>query len=122
MLMEVGPVTITTAADGSATVYIGQVLRGKVVAIKYDPGTIDGGAGLVITAETTGFPILTKAAIGTSVVLFYPLAPANKVADGAASTLTEVPVIVFRERIKLVMAAGGNTLTGRIWVYIEHDE
>lgn len=111
--------TITTNAGGDATVYVGTCIRGCVKAILYQPGTLDGGADLTITGETNGQAILTKANAGTSNVWFYPVAPSSKVADGAASSITETHVPVFMERIKVVVAQGGNTLAGSISVFTD---
>ncbi len=113
--------TITTTPDGAATVYVGHEFRGKVVAIKYAPGSLATGAGLVITGETYGVPILTKASAGTADVWYYPRAPANQVADGAAITNSQEHVWLYDERIKVVVAAGGDTKAGAITVYIDDD-
>jgi hypothetical protein len=113
--------TITTSSGGAATVYFGERICGRVVAIKYVPGTIDTGAGLVISGETSGVAILTKASAGTSTVWYRPFAAGNKVADGAASTISEAPVFVHEERIKLVVASGGDTLTGTMTIYTEEE-
>jgi len=111
--------TIVTAADGSATVYLGSSIRGQIVALKYAPGTIATGAGLTITGASSGVPVLTKAAAGTATVWYYPMAAANKVADGAASTLTEVSVWLLKERLKVVVASGGDTKTGTITLWVD---
>src|SRR3989304_5077435 len=111
--------TITTDADGGATVYLGSRIRGQIVAIKYEPGTIDTGADLTITGETSGIAILTKANAGTSNVWYFPVAAANKVADGAATTLTEVSVWLYCERAKVVMVQGGATKIGAITLWVD---
>lgn len=113
--------TITTATGGAATVYLGHVIRGRVVAIKYAPGDIATGADLAITGETSAVAVLTKANAGTSTVWYYPLAAANKVADGAASTLTEVPVWLFKERMKVAVADGGDGKVGTITLWVDED-
>lgn len=118
MMQEVSA-TITTNASGAATVYLGTSLTGRVHAIKYAPGTLDTGAGLVVTGETTAVPIITKASAGTSTVWYYPRAFANKVTDGAAFTDVTEDVRILRERIKVVVASGGNTLTGTITAYVD---
>lgn len=113
-------VAITTIADGSATVYSGKV-TGRLIAIKYAPGSsqLATGADLTITAETTGQAILTKANAGVNTVWYYPVAAGNKVADGAASTLTEVPIFLCDERIKVVVAEGGDKKTGSIGFLVD---
>ena len=110
---------IVTNGSGAATVYLGSSIRGRVVAIKYAPGTIATGATLVISGDVTGVAVLTKANAGTSTVWYYPLAAANKVADGSASALSEVPVHLYFERAKVVVSSGGDTKTGAITLYTE---
>jgi len=100
-------------------VYIGKAINGIVRAIKYTPGDLDTGTDLVIVGETTGIAILTKENIGTAAVWFFPVAAASKVADGAASSLTEVPVFVFRERIKITVDEGGTSTSGSIEIWVD---
>lgn len=114
--------TITTDADGAATVYLGSVIRGRIVAIKYAPGTIATGADLTITGETSGIAILTKANAGTSTVWFNPLAIPHKVADGSAFTDFGVDIWLYRERVKVVVAEGGNTFTGTISLWVDEEQ
>lgn len=106
--------TIVTNGSGDATVYLGSKIRGYLVALKYSPGTLDTGADLVITGETSGVPILTKSNAGTSDVWYYPRALPNAIADGAAGTIPHEFVALVNERIKVVMAQGGDTKTGTI--------
>lgn len=119
MLLFKYSAAITTDASGDATVYLGSVIRGRVHAIKYAPGTLDTGADLTITGETTGVPILVKANAGTSTVWYYPRVIPNKNTDGSAFTDVAEKIQLLEERIKVVVAQGGNALTGAITVYVE---
>lgn len=114
--------TITTNSSGAATVYLGSAIRGRIVAIKYAPGTIDTGATLTITGGTSAVPVLTKASAGTATVWYYPRAAANKVADGAASALTEASVWLFKESLKVVVASGGNAGTGTMILWVDEEQ
>jgi len=109
---------IVTDTNGDATVYlthgISRKLNGFLVILKYTPGTLDTGADLTITGESSGIPILTKANAGTSVVFYYPRALLNAVADGAASTNPSEFIPIKDERIKVVIAQGGNAGAGSI--------
>ncbi len=111
-------VDIVTASDGSATVYlthsINRKLNGFLVMLKYTPGTIATGADLTITGESSEIPILTKADAGTSPVWFYPRALLNAVADGAAASNPSEFIPIKDERIKIVVANGGNGGIGSI--------
>lgn len=119
--------TITTDTGGAATVYLGSRLRGYLVALFYRPGTLVTGADLTITAEQdvtsppTGTPILQKSNLGTADSFLYPRAlPTN--ANSATGPLGSIPterIPLFLERIKVVVAQGGNTLTGSIEAIIE---
>jgi len=128
--------TITTAADGSATVFLGNRLTGWLVALIYRPGTMDTGADLTITTQwnpavtpagglpTGGIPILTKVNLGTGNSYLFPRAlPTN--ANSATGPLGTVPserIPLSEDKIKVVVAQGGNTLTGTIEAIYEVDE
>jgi len=109
---------IVTDASGDATVYLthgtSRKLNGFLVVLKYTPGTLATGADLTITGETSGIPILTKANAGTSTVFYYPRALLNQVADGAAGASGTESIPIKDERIKVVVAQGGNAGAGSI--------
>lgn len=108
---------IVSDASGDATVYLGSKLRGRVHAIKYTKGSLDAGTDLVITGEETGVAILTDSPSGSE--WFYPRAFPNKVTDGDAGTVPSEDVHVFKERIKVVVAQGGNAGAGSIDIFID---
>jgi hypothetical protein len=110
---------ITCDGAGAATVYLGSTIRGQIVAIKYLPGTIATGAGLTITGSETGVAVLTKASAGVTNVWYYPFAAGNKVADGSASTVSESPVYLYKEALKVVVASGGALGAGSMKVYVD---
>lgn len=116
MIVEV-EATITTDASGNATVYLGSRLRGRVHAIQYVAGTLDSGTDLVITGETTGVAILTDSPSGSE--WFYPRAFANAVTTGAAGSAAQEDVHVLNERVKVVVAQGGNAGSGTIRAFID---
>jgi hypothetical protein len=109
---------IVTDASGNATVYLthgtGSPLRGLLWMLKYTPGTIDTGADITITGETSGVPILTVTNAGTSDVFWYPRALLNEVADASAGISGTEVIPIFDERIKVVVASGGNVASGSI--------
>lgn len=109
---------IVTDGSGDATVYLGTKIRGMILLIKYLPGTIDTGADLVISGESSGIPILTAANVGTSNVFYYPRAFHNQVSDGVAGVNAAELIPVIGERIKVVVDEGGATKTGSIEVVI----
>lgn len=117
-MLESVKVDIVTNASGDATVYLTHGINrkpsGLLLMLKYTPGTLDTGADLTITGETTGVPILTLTDAGTTVRYLYPRALLNEVANGnAASGGTEI-IPIRDERIKVVVAQGGNAAAGSI--------
>lgn len=100
---------VTTATGGGVTDYIGPV-RGEVTFITYATGTLASTADVTITLEDSGQGVWTESNISVGDKRF-PRVAAN-LTDGSASTLTEVPIYAADERIKIVVAQGGNTKSG----------
>lgn len=122
MYAERHDVAITTDASGDATAYT-LAITGAVHSIRYVPdGTspLDTGADVTITGETSGFPVLTEANIGTSAFTRSPRQPTHKNSDGSALLYAasgepvETAIILANERIKVVVAQGGNTKSGTL--------
>jgi hypothetical protein len=122
--------SITTAADGSATVGASTTtakasIIGELCAIKYAPGTIDTGATITVTCvsgDGSIKPMLTKASAGTSTLWFYPRDLVHAVADGAALTGTsggDRTEPILDGQVKIVVASGGNGGIGSVTVYYE---
>ena len=113
-------VTTNTAGAGSAT--SGSVV-GKLYAVEYQPGTIDTGATITLTAESdVSKPLLTKATAGTSNVWFYPRDLVHAVLDGAALTGTSggdrvMPIVTGG--LKFAVASGGAVHTGKVVFYLD---
>ncbi len=124
MLQTTGRIAITTDAGGGATVYLGSVIRGYLVALIYRPGTLDTGADLTVTGETSGLPILSKSNLGTGDSYFYPrtLATRANSATGPLETIAQERIPLLLERIKVVVAQGGNALAGTIEAIYETDD
>lgn len=109
---------IVTDASGNATVFlthgINRAVRGLLLVLKYDPGTIEAGADLTITGEKTGIPILTITNAGTVVRFFYPRALLNEISNGDEGISGTEIIPIQNERIKVVVAQGGNAKAGSI--------
>lgn len=111
-------VDITTATDGSATAY-SPTVTGRIGAIVYtkDATTpLASTADVTITAEQTGEGVWAESNVNASKTV-RPLAAAATPL-GAASTLSELPIWVADDRVKIVIAQGGNTKTGRFQVIV----
>lgn len=118
-------VTIVTAADGSGTGYIVVPNGGRVLAILYSKAgaaAYSDGVGVVVTVDNTGQPITTFASGGAAMDVSkttYPRAQVHSVAAGGTGLTLEgsqvahdaIPV-ADGDRLKFVVAAGGNTKTG----------
>jgi hypothetical protein len=112
-------ITVTTAADGSATVYSTNV-TGRLVSLRYvkdETTPWDNGGGITVTGETTGLAILIAANVNATTT-WYPMVPASKAADGTASTLTEQSPVLVNERVKIVVASGGNAKVGSFFLTV----
>jgi len=118
----------TTDSGGDATV--GQsttsaqtAVFGLLRAIAYLPGTTDTGATVTVTCVgNVTSTLVVKAAAGTSNLMFYPRIVQNGNTDGAPLTGTaggDRTQILLEGKIKVVIASGGNALSGSVVVYYD---
>ena len=117
-------VDVTTNASGDATAYT-DVADGFVHSIRYvKDGTtpLDNGSDFTITAEQSGAAVLTATNVAASAT-YYPRAAtvdtsnaAALYAAGGAAVNDRIPVA--GERVKIVVAQGGDTKIGRFHVYV----
>ena len=114
-------VPLVTATDGSGTVYSSAIM-GTLIALRYNPGSLDTGADITITNGDDNKPILTKSNSGTTAAWFYPRDLVHGVADGAALTGTSGGDRVeplCDGRFKIAIAEGGGaTNDGSITFYV----
>lgn len=107
-------VAVTCASDGSATVY-STVVTGRILAIIYVKTNFSNGVDFTITAEATGETIWTESNVDVAATK-YPRAAVHDTA-GVAATLDGTRAMrdcvhVAADRVKIVIAAGGNATTG----------
>ncbi len=120
-------IPLVTAADGSATIFSGHT-RGKVHSVTYiKPGdnpladTVD----MTITVEDTGEAVLSVSNVAASFTK-YPRAAVHDV-TGAAALLADAgkPVLdrigLATDRLKIVLAQGGNAKVGTLIVTMDND-
>lgn len=110
-------VTVTTAADGTATAYSDAVngLLQQIRYVKPGSGNFDNGVDFTITIEDTGETLWSESDVNASATR----APrqATHATDGSASLYAaagepvEAPIAVTG-RIKIVIAQGGNAKSG----------
>lgn len=112
-------IPITTAADGSATVYSARI-SGKVHSVHYVKTDFANGVDFAVTAEATGENIWTESDVNASAVR-YPRAATHSQAGVAAlyaagGTAVQDKVGMANDRIKVVIAQGGNAKSGALIV------
>ena len=111
-------VTVTTAADGSATAYTPRV-AGKLHSIHYvKPGSggYTDGVDFVVSSEATGEVLWDEDNVNASAVR-NPRAPTHTqvgVASlyAAGGVAVEDKIALASDRIKIVLAAGGDAKVG----------
>ncbi len=113
--MQPNTAAVTVSSGGTATVYSGRTFNGNLRAIVYTKTDFADGVDFTITSETTGQTLWTQSDVNAAAIK-YPLTQACSTA-GVAATLNGtqallVPVALVNERIKIVIAQGGDTKTG----------
>ena len=110
-------IPVTTIADGSQTSY-SDFFTGEIVSVTYAKTDFANGVDFTITLEATGESLWTDTDINASETV-YPVAPANLGSSGAASVLLQVPLVAVNDRVKFVIASGGNTKSGTFHVVVK---
>lgn len=121
MFVERHVVTVTTDSSGDATAYTPTV-RGRILGIRYVKTDFADGSTFTITLEATGETVWSESDVDATA----SRAPrqATHATDGSASLYAAAgePVEDFiycdADRVKIVVAAGGNTKTGTFHVLV----
>lgn len=124
MYFEVKTVQVTTIADGSATAF-SEPVNGPIHSIQYTAdGTTpyDAGVDFTITTEETVQNLWVELNVNASKTV-CPRQPTHDTAGvaslyAAAGEPVETSIMAIRERIKIVIAAGGNVKTGRFRIIV----
>jgi hypothetical protein len=117
--------SVTTAADGSATAYTPRV-SGKINSLTYVPDGSNAYATTVdmtITSEATGEAIVSRTDVSAGFTT-YPrsnTASAGGVASlfAASGTAVQDKIALGNDRVKIVLAQGGNAKVGVFHILIE---
>jgi hypothetical protein len=125
MFCERHTVDITVNSSGDGTGYTPLIVGARVLDIQYVPDgstPYDNTVDVTITGETTGKAILTK----SNVAAAFTATPrgathdvtgaASLYAAGGAAVNDQIPIAL--ERIKILLAQGGNAKTGRFYVTV----
>lgn len=116
-------VTVTTAADGTATVYTDAV-NGKITDVIYTKDDFANGVDFTITTATTGQNIWVDTDINASETV-RPRSAVHSTAGAATyyNDENDNPVLDYiraaEERIKIVIGSGGDTKSGTFTVVVE---
>lgn len=108
-------VSITTDSSGDATGYT-PVVTGKIVGVIYTKTDFADGVDFTITTETTGQGLWTDTNVNASETV-YPKQQSDG-PDGAAITGVYQHVYLSHERVKIVVAQGGDTKSGTFDVLV----
>jgi len=121
-MMQRVRVPITTAADGSATAYSPR-LSGKVHSVHYAKTDFADGVDFTVTAEATGETIWAESNVNASASR-YPRAATHSTAGvaslfAAGGTAVQDAVALGNDRIKVVIAQGGDVKTGAVTFLVD---
>ncbi|RYE71000.1 MAG: hypothetical protein EOP19_32520 [Hyphomicrobiales bacterium] len=121
--MRLYEVTVTTAADGSATAYAPSAgkCRGLLEAIQYEKVDFADGVDFTITDEVTGESLWTDTNVNASEIVRPRAAVADQAGAArlyAAGGTAVAEKIAIVSRIKLVIAQGGNVKSGKFRLHI----
>lgn len=109
-------VTVTTDASGDATAYTDGAVTGLLSQVRYVKDNFDNTADFTITSEATGESLLAEANV-TASKTWAPRQATHGV-DGVASlyaaagTGVQDKIALANDRIKIVVAQGGNVKSG----------
>lgn len=109
-------VAVTTDADGNAVAYSDPIAYGMLSQIRYVKDDFADGSTFTITAEATGETLWSESNVNASATR----APrqATHGTDGTAAlyagggTAVQDKIALADDRIKIVIASGGNTKSG----------
>lgn len=109
-------VSVTTAADGSATAYSDPIDYGQLSQVRYVKNNFDDGSTITVTAEATGESLWVESSVNASATR-APRQATHSTAGvaslyAAAGTAVTDKITIASDRIKVVIASGGNAKTG----------
>lgn len=109
-------VSVTTAADGSATAYSDVIPYGLLSQVRYVKTDFSDGSTFTVTLEATGETLWSESAVNASATR-APRQATHSTAGvaslyAAAGTAVQDKVAIAADRIKIVIASGGATKTG----------
>lgn len=115
-------ISLTTLADGSVTAYSDKNVTGRIVDISYRKTDFVDGVDFAVTGEASGKNVWTQADVNVAQTV-APRQPTHTAAGvvnlyAAAGSPVHDYIALADERIKVVVAAGGNVKTGELIITI----
>lgn len=115
-------IPVITAADGSATVY-SELCTGKVSTVRYVKTDFDNGSTITLTSEATGETIWSETGVNASATR-APRQATHSTAGvaalyAAAGAAVNDQIALADDRIKIVIAGGGNVKSGTFHIVME---
>ncbi|MFZ5736315.1 MAG: hypothetical protein ACOY6K_05470 [Pseudomonadota bacterium] len=115
-------VTVTTAADGTATAYTPR-LSGKINQIEYVKTDFADGVDFTITGEATGIGLWTESNVNAAAVR-APRQPTHSQVGvallyAASGTAVADRIALASDRVKIAIAQGGNAKSGTFHVLVD---
>jgi hypothetical protein len=115
-------VPVTTDASGDAIAY-SPVLTGRISTIRYVKTDFADGVDITVTAEATGETIWAEENVNASATraprqLAFTTAGVASLYAATFGQYTE-PIVLAADRVKIVVAQGGNVKTGTIHIVTE---
>lgn len=108
-------VPVTTAADGSATVYSDPIDYGLLSQIRYVKTDFADGSTFMITSEATGETLWSETGVNASATR-APRQPTHSTAGAAAlyaaTFAVNDKIAIVNDRIKIIISGGGNAKSG----------
>lgn len=121
MYAERHVVNLTTDGSGNATGYT-PVVTGRILGIRYVKTDFADGVDFTVTAEATGESIWAESDVNASATrsprqaTHTTAGAAALYASGGVAVLGHI--VVVQDRVKVVVASGGNGKTGAVHVIV----
>jgi hypothetical protein len=115
--------TVTTDASGNATAYVptdaegGPIVNGKVISVQYTKIDFADTVDFTITGEDSGEGIWTESNVTASKIVRPTVLVQDQLGVDTASNRDYV--FLANERIKIVIAQGGDTKSGTFRIIVE---
>lgn len=114
------PVTLTTDASGNVTGYVGPT-NGRIIEVRYDKVDYADGVDITITGETSGKPIWAEENVNAAKTVRprqVTHTPEGEEVAYQALWLVYDYIVIEAERVKIVIASGGDTKSGTFTVMV----